>query len=269
MSPSDPFHLWLVCTGSALGVTAVTFWGLGGLVHWWFYVHERADAERWKLQSRWLSPRMTRQAFWLGSGNIFLGALLNGTFVWYVLRGGWSQLSLDWHAHSPAYLAVSALLIFFAIDAALYYSHRLLHHRLLFRHLHRWHHRFVSPIIFTTTAVHPGEMVIFKLMILIPAFIIPTHIAVYFAVLAYTYLIGMIDHVGARVRWRLPLHSDNAFHDNHHVYFHCNFGHHTALFDRLHGTAHRADRHYDEHTYGGRGAAPPADPDRALRAASR
>jgi lathosterol oxidase len=62
-----------------------------------------------------------------------------------------------------------------------------------------------------------------------------------------------------RARWRLPLHTNNGFHDDHHVYFHCNYGHHTMLFDRLHGTVRRLDRRYDEKTFGGRGA--PIDDD--------
>jgi lathosterol oxidase len=69
-------------------------------------------------------------------------------------------------------------------------------------------------------------------------------------VVLYTYLIGMIDHCGIKVNWPLPLHSGNRFHDDHHVYFHCNYGHHTQVFDQLHGTMHRQDRRYGEHVFG-------------------
>jgi lathosterol oxidase len=254
MRAPDALHQWLVCLGLSQLITAVTYWGLGGLVHHWFYRRRRAHAADWKLQpGRWLSPAQTRHALVLGSANIVAGAVVNATFVWYLLRGGWSMLSFDWHRHSLAWTPLSALGLLVLVDAGLYYSHRLLHHRLLFRYVHRWHHRYVAPIIFTTTATHPVEFLIFQTMLILPAFVIPAHITIYFLVMGYTYLIGMIDHVGVRVRWRLPLHGDNAFHDEHHVYFHCNYGHHTSLFDRLHGTVRRADRHYDEHTFGGRG----------------
>ncbi|HEY8087397.1 MAG TPA: sterol desaturase family protein [Polyangiaceae bacterium] len=252
---TGPFAEWALFVAASVGVTVVTFWGVGGLVHHAFYVRRRASAAEWKLQpGRWLGPRMTRHAFFLGSANIVLGSIIGGTFAWRVARGGFSLLYFDAGRYGLAYLPVSAVLLYFAIDAGLYYSHRALHGRWLFRHIHRWHHRYTAPVIFTTTAVHPLEFLTFELFLVLPAFVIPAHWAVYVLVVAYTYFIGMVDHSGVRVRWKLPLHADNRFHDDHHVYFHCNYGHHTALFDRLHATVRRTDRRYDEETFGGRGA---------------
>ena len=246
---------WLFFVGASLLVTAVTFLGVGGAIHWWFYVKKRDQAAEWKLQpNRFLGDRLTRHAFVLGTSNILMGSVVGGTFAWYVARGGWSMLYFDAGQYGLAWLPVSAVLTFFAIDAGLYYSHRALHHRSIFRHIHRWHHRYTAPIVFTTTAVHPLEFLTFELFLILPAFVIPTHVGVYVAVIAYPYFIGMVDHCGVRVKWKLPLHSDNRFHDDHHVYFHCNYAHHTPLFDRLHGTVRRTDRHYDEETFGGRGA---------------
>ena len=247
--------LWLQIVVISLGVTAATFIGGGSLVHHFFYVRRRGDADEWKLQpKRWLSPALTRHAFWLGTFNIMMGATIGGTFAWHVARGGYSALYLDVREHGLWYLLPSAVLCFFAIDAGLYYSHRALHSPWAFRHIHRWHHRYTAPVIFTTTAVHPLEFLTFELFLLLPAFVVPMHVGVYIAVIAYTYFIGMIDHCGIEVRWMLPLHGDNRFHDDHHVYFHCNYAHHTTLLDRLHGTVRRADRHYDATTFGGRGA---------------
>ncbi len=252
---STSLQLWLGCAGASLAVTVATFWGIGGLVHYWFYVRRRARAAEWKLQpDRWLGRDLTRHAFALGSISIVIGSLVGATFTWYVLRGGRTSLYFHVGDHGVWYLPVSAVLVFAAIDAGLYDSHRLLHNRYVFRHLHRWHHRYVAPIVFTTTASHPVEFLIFQFFLILPAFIIPVHVYVYVALILYTYLIGMIDHTGIRTNWNLPLHASNRFHDDHHVYFHCNYGHHTALFDRLHGTFRRADRRYDETTFGGRGA---------------
>jgi lathosterol oxidase len=218
-------------------------------------VKRKDRAAEWKIQPRrWLGPRMTRHAFVLGSLNIVMGSIIGGTFAWWIARGGWTLLYFDAGRYGLLYLPVSAVLLFFAIDAGLYYSHRALHGRFLFRHIHRWHHKYTAPVIFTTTAVHPLEFLTFQFFLMLPVFVVPSHVAVYILVVAYTYFIGMIDHAGIRVRWKLPLHSNNQFHDDHHVYFHCNYAHHTMLFDWLHGTIRRSDRRYDETTFGGRGA---------------
>ncbi len=241
---------WALWVAVAIASSVVTFWGLGGAVHAWFYWRRRQKAAVWKLQpERFLTPGLARHAFGLGSANLLLGALIAGTFMWHLARGGWSCIYFAVRLHGIGYLAVSFVLAFFAIDAGLYYSHRLLHRRWLFRHVHRWHHRYVAPTVFTTTAMHPLEFLIFVAVLLVPAFVLPIHAGVYGAVIGYTYFIGMLDHSGIRAPFSLPLHGSNRFHDDHHVAFHCNYGHHTALFDRLHGTVRRADRRYDEHTF--------------------
>lgn len=241
---------------ASVGVSLVTFWGLGGLVHYVFYVRRRGEAAGWKLQpKRFLSPALTRHAFFLGSANMVMGAVIGGAFTWHVANGGWSMLYMDPLEHGVPWLVVSGLLCYFVIDAGLYYSHRLLHGRFLFRHVHRWHHKYTAPVVFTTTAVHPIEFLFFQTFVMLPVVLVPTHWAVYVLVVAYTYLIGMIDHSGIVVRWPLPLHTGNRFHDDHHVFFHCNYGHHTQLFDKLHGTVRRDDRRYGVDVFGGKGAA--------------
>jgi lathosterol oxidase len=231
--------MWLRCATVALLVSVVSFYGVGGFVHWLYYVRRRARADEWKLQPRrWLTRDLARHAVLLGGFNLLVGSLLGGTFMWHLGRGGWSTLYRDPGQHGWGWLVVSAVVVFFAIDAGLYYSHRLLHHPRLFPYIHRWHHRYVAPTLFTTTAMHPVEFLIFTAVLAAPAFVIPLHVGVYVAAIAYTYFIGVLDHVGIRAAWRLPLHGDNRFHDDHHVYFHCNYGHHTALFDRLHHTVH-------------------------------
>jgi len=247
--------LLLSCIGGSLAASFVTFWGLGGLVHYAFYARRRDRAAEWKLQpKRFLPDRMVRHAFWLGSFNMAIGATLGGIFAWHVLRGGYSSLYFDPLEHGLLWLVLSAIATFFLIDAGLYYSHRLLHQPRLFRHIHRWHHRYTAPVVFATTAVHPIEFLIFAFFVLLPALILPVHWAVYVAVVAYTYLIGMIDHSGIDVRWPLPLHSGNRFHDDHHVFFHCNYGHHTQLFDRLHDTVRHVGRRYGIDVFGDHGA---------------
>ena len=244
----------LISIGISTAVSLVTFWGMGGLVHYWFYVRRRREAGQWKLQpERFLSPGMARHAFLLGSFNMVVGSVCGGTFAWHVTRGGWSSLYFDPLAYGIPWLFGSAIATYFLIDAGLYYSHRFLHREWMFKRIHRWHHRYTAPIVFTTTAVHPLEFLIFQAFVLLPALVVPVHWAVYVLVVGYTYLIGMIDHSGIDVRWPLPLHSGNRFHDDHHVYFHCNYGHHTQLFDRLHGTVRRHDRLYGPDVFGGRG----------------
>ena len=72
-----------------------------------------------------------------------------------------------------------------------------------------------------------------------------------------------------RVIWagrrRCPWQPPPRFHDDHHVYFHVNFGQTLGLWDRVFGTWRRVGRVYGEHVYGGKGAPLAAGPAEAPR----
>lgn len=51
--------------------------------------------------------------------------------------------------------------------------------------------------------------------------------------------------------WQPPV----LFHDDHHKYFHVNFGFNTTIFDQFHDTIRRKDREYGVDIFGGKGRA--------------
>ena len=73
--------------------------------------------------------------------------------------------------------------------------------------------------------------------------------------LIYIYYHGIIDHSGINFKrhWWQPWQPDCIFHDNHHQYFHVNFGFNVELWDKIHGTYRRKDRIYREDIFYGYG----------------
>ena len=63
--------------------------------------------------------------------------------------------------------SISAVLLYFMFDAGLYYSHRLMHQKWFFKKIHRHHHKYVAPTIFTMTATHPVEFMVFQSVLLV------------------------------------------------------------------------------------------------------
>ena len=60
-----------------------------------------------------------------------------------------------------AWTAAWQLLAFLLIeDTAFYWVHRLLHHRLLYRHIHKVHHTFRTPIGVAAEYTHPLEWLV-------------------------------------------------------------------------------------------------------------
>lgn len=56
----------------ALIVSYVTYLGVGGFLHWYYYVRQRDRPEEWKCQpTKWLSPELERHEILLGSLSLF------------------------------------------------------------------------------------------------------------------------------------------------------------------------------------------------------
>jgi lathosterol oxidase len=160
---------------------------------------------------------------------------------------------VDVSEYGWAYTIVSAVVYYVLSDMLAYWFHRALHIKPLFRHIHRFHHSFVATSPWVVTAMHPAEMVILQSSAFIPLFIIPLHVVPVAAVLIYALVFNIIDHSGVRLTSRIPWQGPSMYHDDHHAHFHCNFGQHLQIWDRIHGTLRRVNRRYGEDIYGGKG----------------
>ena len=69
----------------------------------------------------------------------------------------------------------------------------------------------------------------------------------------YTAYYLIEDHTGIKVTSCFPWQPSSMYHDDHHRYFHCNFGQHVLWFDWMFGTLRTVKRKYGEHRFGGKG----------------
>lgn len=245
---------WLgIVVISVLAGVAI-LWIVGGWYHFRYYVARRHEPEAWKCQpTRFLRADQQRQAMLLSTLNLTIGGVLSGTFIWALQNGFTSPIYYDIAERGWLYLFASTLLLFVLVDGLAYYAHRALHAKAVFKHVHRWHHRYVATTPFVVTAMHPVEFLIFQAVTFLPLFVIPFHYASVIAVFVYILVFNIIDHSGVRLRSIWPWQASTAYHDDHHAHFHCNFGQHLMLWDRMHGTLRRSDRRYGEGVFGGKG----------------
>lgn len=245
---------WLgIVVVSVLGGVAI-LWIVGGWYHLRYYVARRHQPEQWKCQpTRFLRPDQQRQAMLLSTLNLTIGGVLSGTFIWALQNGLQTPIYFDIAERGWPYFIGSTLLFFVLVDGLAYYAHRALHAKAFFRHVHRWHHRYIATTPFVVTAMHPVEFLIFQAVTFFPLFVIPFHYASVIGVFVYILVFNIIDHSGVKLRSIWPWQASTSYHDDHHAHFHVNFGQHLMLWDRLHGTLRRADRRYGEDVYGGKG----------------
>lgn len=251
---------WADLIGCLLGAMAgglVLFHAVAGYYHVRYYRRRRHDSDAWKCQpKRWPRPGQQRKAALMSSGNLALGGFITGILI-YLLKHDLITMPLYFEVsdYGWAYTLGSTVALFVMMDAAAYYVHRALHLKPLFKRFHRHHHKFIATTPYVTVAVHPVELVALQAASLLPAFFIPFHAASVAIVLVYILTFNIIDHSGVVLESHLPWQGPSRYHDDHHAHFHCNFGQHLMIWDRMHGTLRVKGRTYGKHVFGGRGKA--------------
>jgi len=123
-----------------------------------------------------------------------------------------------------------------------YYSHRLLHHPRLYKHIHKIHHAYNSPHACASLYAHPLEALLGNLIAMnIPLFVCRFHLLTFYIAVWAGWMSSLIGHCG----YDFPLLSlfipKHDFHDLHHATSKGNYG--TAgWLDRWLGTDIKAEK---------------------------
>ncbi|XP_055299710.1 lathosterol oxidase-like [Sitodiplosis mosellana] len=244
-------------------VSAISSYGLyfviGGFLHWYFYVRQRDKSHEWKCQPEiFMSPELERHEMLFGSLSLGVVSFLTGCISWYAANDG-KYLKIYYRADEYGWLwfFLQIPIVFMYQDYLTYWIHRFYHYPFLYKHFHKLHHKYKQPTAFSVSAIHPVEIVNVQMALASPMVLVPVHWILFYGILIYTYYHGIIDHSGIafKAQWWQPWQPDAIFHDNHHQYFHVNYGFNIWIWDKLHGTYRRKNRVYREDIFYGKGKA--------------
>ncbi|CAI7991871.1 Fatty acid hydroxylase domain-containing protein 2 [Geodia barretti] len=132
------------------------------------------------------------------------------------------------------------------VEIGFYYFHRLLHHPLLYRRIHKQHHEWIAPVAMCSVYCHPVEYILSNLIPVVAGpMITRAHASV--GLLWYLMVIfaTSVHHSG----YHFPLLPSSESHDYHHSKFNQCFGV-IGVLDYLHGTndSFRSSKGYERHT---------------------
>ena len=123
-------------------------------------------------------------------------------------------------------------------DCTIYWIHRLLHHRLVYKYIHKDHHRWKIPSPFASHAFHPIDGWLQALPYHIYPFLFPLHKVLYLVLFVFVNMWTVSIHDGDyRVPSLIqPFINGAAHHTDHHLYYMYNYGQFFTLWDHLCGS---------------------------------
>jgi lathosterol oxidase len=120
-------------------------------------------------------------------------------------------------------------------DFGIYWIHRALHSKFLYKRLHKPHHKWIMPTPFASHAFHPLDGFAQSVPYHLFPFIFPLQKFAYIALFTFIQIWTVMIHDGEYVA-NSPIINGAACHTMHHLYFNYNYGQFTTLWDRLGGS---------------------------------
>lgn len=166
-----------------------------------------------------------------------------GAATVYATRQGWTQVYTKINSHSTAWFWLSIVCAIFLHDAWFYWTHRLMHHRRLFRHFHRVHHLSHNPTPWAAYAFAPLEALVQALIFPLTVMVMPMHPYAFGLFMMWQIVFNIAGHTGYEFhpRWlmKTPLRyfaNTPTNHIMHHETLRGNYGLYFNFWDRLMGT---------------------------------
>lgn len=215
-----------------------------------YYYLKRSCVNEWKCQPEIESSiSIMLRDFILGSGILFMFSCFTACFIHYLVLNDFSRIYFDFSKYNIGVSLLWAVIYLLWLDFSLYWNHRLFHIPWLYNTMHYVHHRTRAPMSFNAFAIHPIEAITYWLLTFLPFFVIPMHYIFAIIMLIYTYYVSLADHSGIKFQPWFFGQSPSLFHDDHHVYFHVNYGQNFWFWDRIFGSWRRTNKIYGERVF--------------------
>ncbi|KAH0490314.1 hypothetical protein TgHK011_001790 [Trichoderma gracile] len=120
-------------------------------------------------------------------------------------------------------------------DFWIYWIHRYLHHPLVYKHLHKPHHKWIMPTPYASHAFHPVDGFAQSIPYHVFPFIFPLQKMAYVFLFVFVNFWTIMIHDGEYLT-NNPVVNGAACHSLHHSRFEVNYGQFFTAFDRLGGT---------------------------------
>lgn len=216
-----------------------------GLAWLFAYVIFKKRLWRRKIIQRDPLPADVRRELKWSVITAFIYALV-GTVTILLGKLGWMRFYSKIDAHGWAWFGISIVIAIVVHDTYFYWTHRLMHHRRLFRWFHRVHHESTNPSPWAAYSFAPPEAVVQAGIFPLLAFTLPMHPLAFLIFMVWQITLNVLGHTGYEYypswllkSWLGKVINTPTNHIQHHEKMRGNYGLYFNVWDRLMGTNHR------------------------------
>lgn len=210
-----------------------------------FYVVFRRPLRRRRISARRETARQMGRELFHSLCSIGVFGVTGGLMLFAALSG-WTLFYRDIGEHGWPWFFASIGVMIVLHDTYFYWTHRLMHHRRLYRLFHHTHHLSLSPTPWAAYAFNPLEAAVQAGIGPLIAFTVPAHPTAFLAFMLWQISFNVLGHCGYEIfpRWFLDTRLGHVLntpthHVLHHEKFKANYSLYFNVWDRLMGTNHR------------------------------
>lgn len=228
-----PFKLWM----TLFLVLLLRYIVVAGVPYLWLYILGKNKFKTLKIQNN--HPERKQILKELKYSIITLLIYSSGVWIFlYWLKKGYTKNYSEIDEFGLPYFLLSIFIMIVLHDAYSYWTHRLIHHKKLFKYVHLLHHTFKNPSPWCAFAFHPLESILTLGIIPMIIFLIPWHHSALIVFVTIMIFYDTFVHLGYNIKLFKIFQWQNTSedHDVHHRNSKFNFGLYFTFWDRLMGT---------------------------------
>lgn len=235
--------MWISDYLKYLQTIGTRYFFIAGLAFVLFYLVFKNNRRFKKIQSKF-----PRQKDYLREIGYSITTIIIFSFVPLIMLRNTSIRQHTWFYTNIAdrgwlYFFLAFPLMFIIHDTYFYWTHRLMHHKKLFRLFHLVHHHSTNPSPWAAYSFHPLEAVVEAGIFVLFLFCMPMHSLHFFVFFFLMIVYNVYGHLGYELypkgfnknivgKWI----NTSVNHNLHHQYFKGNYGLYFTWWDRLMGT---------------------------------